>query len=524
MTSKEMHDMVPPTTFPDLEDHPVLEFEPDVPRPPDPPKPPTADGSDDGRGGLFEVAGIVGFFAGMVALIAVIAWIAVGGDNGGSGTTTVVKTTAAKATGALPAAPTLADAKGMAFEKFAKVDPTLPAVPAGAIKKFTVDVDQHMVQVDPALAPVQAWTYTVNGKGYKGTAASAPIVVNEGDKVQVTFVNGGSKAMHVDMAHSIDFHSAEVAPSKYYIDIAPGKKEIISFVAKHPGVFMYHCATQPILMHTGAGMMGMMVVKPKNLAPVDKELWMVQGEAYIGKPGGLSDMDKLNAKKPDVVMFNGYANQYKASPITVKKGERIRMYVLNAGPSLWSAFHVIGTVFDRTHSDNGIAHDVQTVNLAPSQGGWMEFTLDQEGNYPFVTHSFGDMTKGAAGILHTGGAPMPKAPPAAAAPAAAAKADVNVTLGDMWIKSDKPTFKAGKISIAVKNTGATGHGFAIVKAPAKVTGGMVDHDSMLVMGKVLNGGQSETLSANLAPGSYEFICHVPGHYMAGQKMKFDVTG
>ena len=24
------------------------------------------------------------------------------------------------------------------------------------------------------------------------------------------------------------------------------------------------------------------------------------------------------------------------------------MYVLNAGPSIWSAFHVIGTVFDRT--------------------------------------------------------------------------------------------------------------------------------------------------------------------------------
>ena len=57
-------------------------------------------------------------------------------------------------------------------------------------------------------------------------------------------------------------------------------------------------------------------------------------------------MDKLNAKKPDVVMFNGYANQYKANPITVKRGERIRLYVLNAGPSLWSAFHVIGTVFE----------------------------------------------------------------------------------------------------------------------------------------------------------------------------------
>ena len=54
-------------------------------------------------------------------------------------------------------------------------------------------------------------------------------------------------------------------PNKNYIDVAPGKKLTIDFVAKHPGVFMYHCATQPVLMHTSAGMMGMMVVKPRNL-------------------------------------------------------------------------------------------------------------------------------------------------------------------------------------------------------------------------------------------------------------------
>ena len=48
---------------------------------------------------------------------------------------------------------------------------------------------------------------------------------------------------------------------------------------------MYHCATQPVLLHTGAGMMGMIVVKPRNLAPVDQELWITQEEYYIGEPG-----------------------------------------------------------------------------------------------------------------------------------------------------------------------------------------------------------------------------------------------
>jgi uncharacterized cupredoxin-like copper-binding protein len=68
------------------------------------------------------------------------------------------------------------------------------------------------------------------------------------------------------------------------------------------------------------------------------------------------------------------------------------------------------------------------------------------------------------------------------------------------------------------------HGLAIVKAPAKVSGGMLDHESMLFTGKNLPAGGSETISAKLAPGEYELVCHVPGHYAAGQTMKFSVTG
>jgi nitrite reductase (NO-forming) len=252
------------------------------------------------------------------------------------------------------------------------------------------------------------WSYAVNGKEYRGTGVSGPMVVTQGDRVEMTLVNGGSKAMDVKMPHSIDFHSSEVAPNVAFKSIAPGEKHTFSFTAKHPGVFMYHCATPPVLMHTGAGMMGMMVVKPRDLAPVDRELWVTQQEFFLGQPGKDADMGKMEAKTPDVIAFNGYADQYKDKPIAVKRGERIRMYVLNAGPSEWSAFHVIGTVFDRTVVEGTVGRDSQTVNLAPSQGGWVEFTLDKEGTYPFVTHAFGDMVKGATGVLATENAPTPK--------------------------------------------------------------------------------------------------------------------
>lgn len=471
--------------------------------------------------------------AGLVALIALaLSIVSIAVDDDGAATTASAPpaTPAAEA-----AAPTIDQAKGIAFEPFERVDPTLPEVPAGAVKTFDVDVYQHVTQVSKDLAPTEVWSYAVNGVKHSGSGVSAPMVVNEGDTVDFTLTNGSTQAMKVDLPHSLDFHSAEVNPGRRYADLAPGKSMHYRFVAGHPGVFMYHCATQPVLMHTGAGMVGMFVVKPKGLAPADRELWMTQQEYYIGKPGGDADMTKMLAKRPDVIAFNGFANQYKDNPISVRRGEKVRLYVLNAGPSIWSAFHVIGTVFDRTVIEGQTGHDAQTVNLAPSQGGWVEFTLAEEGNYPFVTHAFGDMVKGALGVITT-----PKAPAAAghgAAPAAAGSsgaaatqikaagsADVNVTLGDMWVKSDKVSVKAGKVSFAVTNSGATVHGMAMSLVPVKAPGGVLDNESLIAPGAQLAAGESETITATLKPGKYEIVCHIPGHYAAGQKLPFEVTG
>ena len=360
-------------------------------------------GDGDWRARLYDAGLILGVIAIVLGMAAGVWWVASGRlaeEKGGSGQ-------AAADPNAVAAAPLLADAKGIDFEKYERPDPTLPAPPTGAVKKFRVDVYEHVTQVAPQLAPTKVWSFAINGKDHRGTGVSEPMVVTEGDRVEIELVNGGGKNMNVQMPHSIDYHSSEVAPNEAFKTIAPGASHKFEFTAKHPGVFMYHCATDPVLLHTGAGMMGAMIVKPRNLPAVDRELWMVQQEYYIGKPGDTADMAKLQAKRPDVIAFNGYANQYKEHPIAVNKGEKVRMYVLNAGPSIWSAFHVIGTVFDRTVVEGTVGHDAQTVNLAPSQGGWVEFTLDAEGNFPFVTHAFGDMTKGALGVLHTAKAPAP---------------------------------------------------------------------------------------------------------------------
>ena len=101
---------------------------------------------------------------------------------------------------------------------------------------------------------------------------------------------------------------------------------------------------------------------------------------------------------------------------------------------------------------------------------------------------------------------------------------MNVTLGDMYVKADKPTVEAGEVRFAVKNEGATMHGMALALTPVDAPGGMLDDASLLGKGSELAGGESDVVTADLEPGKYELVCFLPGHYAAGQKLPFEVTG
>ena len=304
------------------------------------------------------------------------------------------------------AAPAPAPAQDAGFESYRRPDPTLPAVPQGRVKRFRIDVLMHVTKVSDDAPSLRVWSFGVNGRFMRGTGVSPPMVVEQGDRVEVTLVNGASEAMHVDMPHSLDVHAAEVAPNRAFKTIPPGASTHYSFVARDPGVFMYHCATEPMVLHLGAGMAGMFVVKPHHMPKVDRELWLVQQEFFIGRrPGADSDYGKMLAERPDVVAFNGYADQYMRHPIRVAAGERIRMYVLNPGPTHTSSFHVIGAVFDRMWSEGVTGGPAQVMTLAPSTGGYVDFTLRHEGAFPFVDHNFASMAKGAMGALVTAHAP-----------------------------------------------------------------------------------------------------------------------
>lgn len=118
----------------------------------------------------------------------------------------------------------------------------------------------------------------------------------------------------------------------------------------------------------------------------------------------------MMANSFDAVMFNGYVNQYKYAPLRVGPGQRIRVWVLDAGPNENSAFHVVGTQFDTVfkegayvlRSGNAEGGAAQTLDLQPSQGGFVEFSLQDPGQYAMVTHKFSNVGKGALGLFLAG--------------------------------------------------------------------------------------------------------------------------
>lgn len=267
-----------------------------------------------------------------------------------------------------------------------------PAYRPARVQRVHFDMTEKTVEIAPGKV-VKVWTF--------GDQVPGPVVrVRVGDTVRASITN------KTKMPHSIDFHAARIAPDRAFRDVGPGETFTFDFTATSPGVFMYHCGTNPVVHHIANGMYGMIIVEPKGgLPPVDRELAFVQSEFYVSDtPGNPADDTKLMNGIPDVVAFNGYAAQYKDEPITVKRGERIRAFVLSAGPNTWSAFHVVGTIFDRVWQDGNPANQLvgmQTLNLSASQGAIAEFRLDEEGSYPFVTHDFTNATKGAVGVLRT---------------------------------------------------------------------------------------------------------------------------
>lgn len=278
-------------------------------------------------------------------------------------------------------------------------DAKAPILEAAKTHEIELTAVEQNVVVAPNVSQ-SLWTY--NGK------VPGPVIrVKLGDKVRVRFINPATN----QLPHSVDFHSSQVAWNDEMASINPGEEKIYEWTADYAGVWMYHCGSNPALHHIASGMYGMVIVEPKGGLPkVDHEFALVQSEFYVNHTSSNgADMGHAMNNKPDYVTFNGVAFQYKDHPIKVETGKKVRMFVLNAGPNEDSAFHIVGTIFNRVikegmelTANNKGGYGSQAVDLAPAQGAIIEFTTKEDGLYPIVTHAFNFVGKGALGLLQAG--------------------------------------------------------------------------------------------------------------------------
>lgn len=268
----------------------------------------------------------------------------------------------------------------------------LPRSSAAATKSFTLTTERKVVSVGGGMT-YKAWTYN-------GTVPGPVLKVTQGDEVKIDLIN------HTKEAHGINVHAAQISPQHFTGD--PMKSVNYSFVAKVPGVFVYHCTATPILDHIAAGMYGMMIVEPKGGWPDGdaQEITIVQGELY-GLPDAhgliLGSHARIVQAHPDFVVFNGMLNKYTVDhPINIKVGKLVRVFFVNAGPSLTSAFYVTGALFDTVYKSGNPAnamHGLNTLAVPPSDGAVFEFRVTEPGDYPFMDLNRAQQYKGATGIF-----------------------------------------------------------------------------------------------------------------------------
>src|SRR5215468_3521671 len=281
-------------------------------------------------------------------------------------------------------------ADGSALSLGVELKPLDPA----PVKTVRLDTVHKIIEIAPGVK-YSAWTF---GHQVPGPSIRARV----GDRIKFSMTNRtdermpGVQVTAAPMMHSMDFHAAMVSPQDKYRSIAPGQTIEFEFTLNYPGVFMYHCGTPMILEHIASGMYGAVVVEPRGGYPTKAD------REYV------LDGARLRASQPTYTVFNGIHNGMVKRPLAAKPGERVRLFVLNVGPSKTSSFHVVGTIFDRVwiegNPDNQF-RGMQTVLLGSSNSATVEFVIPEDGSYIMVDHHFANASQGAIGLISTAAKP-----------------------------------------------------------------------------------------------------------------------
>ena len=191
------------------------------------------------------------------------------------------------------------------------------------------------------------------------------------------FVNGS------DHPHTIHFHGIHTArhdgvPGVGRGNIASGESFTYEFEAVPFGLHLYHCHSTPLADHIAKGLYGAFIIDPKEPREKADELVMVMN-------GFDTNFDRSN----EVYAVNTVAFAYHDEPIKVKRGELVRIYVVNVLEfDFVNSFHIHANFFDYypTGTKREPRDFTDTVILGQGERGIAEVRFPFTGKYMFHAH------------------------------------------------------------------------------------------------------------------------------------------
>ena len=237
------------------------------------------------------------------------------------------------------------------------------------LREYWISAEDKEIEIAPGVF-FPAWTYN-------GQVPAPTIRATEGDRIRIHFTNKGTKPHTL---HFHGFHPSSMDGSMPEDFVYPGKSFTYEFDADPFGVHLFHCHSVPLKQHISKGLYGAYIVDPKNnLRPTaGQELVMVMN-AFDTTLDGENEVYAVNTK----------AFYYAMNPITVKKDELIRIYLINLVEfDPVNSFHLHATFFDEYRTGTKQEPNAYTdiVSFAQAERSILDVTFRYPGMYMFHAH------------------------------------------------------------------------------------------------------------------------------------------
>ena len=246
------------------------------------------------------------------------------------------------------------------------------------------------------------------------------------------------------------------------------------------------------------------------------------------------DLSFIESADFRTLAFNALPGESDNNPIVnMSVGDKIVFNVINDGKS----FHSFGVTKD-AEGFGGIipGSEVATASnpLKPGESGSSEFVAGEEGTYYYICTVPGHRDQGMVGEIIIGPAQGGASPGVAADPTGVShdftldfveSADFrtlafNALPGEDGHNPDVKVNSGDEVTVTANNLGKSFHAFGVVSNPEDFNSIVMDSAIAAATNPLKPGeGGSVTFTAG-APGTYYYICTVPGHALQGMQGSF----